>query len=128
MSKKTHYPTNDAQLYGRLLSYAFQYKWSLVLSFLGFVVYSLGNVLLADLTQFLLDSLGETTQIGIGFVARTAHWFWPPGDLDPVHYARIAVPARDNQAVRAHRSPMLTFLIKRFRDDHQMVARWPPIQ
>ena len=49
---------SDFKLYGRLLTYAFAYKWSLFLSFLGYVVYSLGNVLLADLSQFLLDSLG----------------------------------------------------------------------
>ena len=84
---------SDWALYSRLLGYVAAFSGSFLLSLCGFIVYSLANVLLADLTQFLLDSLGETTQIGIGFVARTAHWFWPPGDLDPVHYARIAVPA-----------------------------------
>ena len=49
---------SDSKLYGRLLTYAFAYKWSLFLSFLGYVVYRLGHVLLADLTQFLLGSLG----------------------------------------------------------------------
>ena len=83
---------SDWALYSRLLGYVAAFSGSFLLSLCGFIVYSLANVLLADLTQFLLDSLGETTQIGIGFVARTAHWFWPPGDLDPVHYARIAVP------------------------------------
>jgi subfamily B ATP-binding cassette protein MsbA len=79
-------------LYGRLLSYAFAYKWSLVLSFLGYVVYSLGNVLLADLTQFLLDSLGGQPMAGLGFVSQAAQWIWPPGDKSPTDYARIAVP------------------------------------
>ena len=83
---------SDWALYSRLLGYVAAFSGSFLLSLCGFIVYSLANVLLADLTQFLLDSLGETTQIGIGFVARTAYWFWPPGDLDPVHYARIAVP------------------------------------
>ncbi|MEL0151757.1 MAG: lipid A export permease/ATP-binding protein MsbA [Halieaceae bacterium] len=92
MSKKTQYATNDAQLYRRLLSYAFQYKWSLILSFLGFVVYSLGNVLLADLTQFLLDSLGGQQMMSLGFVAQASQWFWPPGDKSATDYARIAVP------------------------------------
>jgi subfamily B ATP-binding cassette protein MsbA len=79
-------------LYGRLLTYAFAYKWSLVLSFLGYVVYSLGNVLLADLTQFLLDSLGGQPMAGLGFVSQAAQWIWPPGDKSPTDYARIAVP------------------------------------
>ena len=92
MSKKTQYAANDAQLYGRLLSYAFHYKWSLILSFLGFVVYSLGNVLLADLTQFLLDSLGGQQMMSLGFVAQASQWLWPPGDKSATDYARIAVP------------------------------------
>ena len=92
MSKKTQHATNDAQLYGRLLSYAFQYKWSLILSFFGFVIYSLGNVLLADLTQFLLDSLGGQQMMSLGFVAQASQWLWPPGDKSATDYARVAVP------------------------------------
>jgi subfamily B ATP-binding cassette protein MsbA len=83
---------SDSKLYGRLLTYAFAYKWSLFLSFLGYVVYSLGNVLLADLTQFLLDSLGGQPLAGLGFVSQASQWIWPPGDKTPTDYARIAVP------------------------------------
>ena len=83
---------SDSKLYGRLLTYAFAYKCSLFLSFLGYVVYSLGNVLLADLTQFLLDSLGGQPMAGLGFVSQTSQWIWPPGDKTPTDYARIAVP------------------------------------
>ena len=83
---------SDSKLYGRLLTYAFAYKWSLFLSFLGYVVYSLGNVLLADLTQFLLDSLGGQPMAGLGFVSQASQSIWPPGDKTPTHYARIAVP------------------------------------
>ena len=83
---------SDSKLYGRLLTYAFAYKWSLVLSFLGYVVYSLGNVLLADLTQFLLDSWGGQPMAGLGFVSQASQWIWPPGDKSPTDYARIAVP------------------------------------
>ena len=35
-------------------------------------IYSVANVLLADLTQFLLDSLGEASQISMGFVSAAA--------------------------------------------------------
>ena len=83
---------SDSKLYGRLLTYAFAYKGSLFLSFLGYVVYSLGNVLLADLTQFLLDSLGGQPMAGLGFVSQASQWIWPPGDKTPTDYARIAVP------------------------------------
>ena len=83
---------SESKLYGRLLTYAFAYKWSLFLSFLGYVVYSLGNVLLADLTQFLLDSLGGQPMAGLGFVSQASQWIWPPGDKTPTDYARIAVP------------------------------------
>ena len=83
---------SDSKLYARLLTYAFAYKWSLFLSFLGYVVYSLGNVLLADLTQFLLDSLGGQPMAGLGFVSQASQWIWPPGDKTPTDYARIAVP------------------------------------
>jgi len=95
VSKLAEKPTQkvtDTQLYGRLLRYAFAYKGSLILSVFGYVVYSLGNVLLADLTQFLLDSLGEEATVGPGFVAQAAQWIWPPGDKTATDYARIAVP------------------------------------
>ena len=84
---------SDGRLYGRLLRYAFAYKLSLFLSFLGYIVYSIGNVLLADLTQFLLDSLGEQQNgMGLGFVAQASMWIWPPGDKTALDYARVAVP------------------------------------
>ncbi len=82
----------DLSLYLRLLRYVTPYTGAFVFSIVGFIVYSLGNVLLADLTQFLLDSLGETGPGQLGFVAAAAHWFWPPGELSAVDYARVAVP------------------------------------
>ena len=44
---------NDWALYRRLLTYVTQYTGVFVLSIIGFLAYSLANVLLADLTQFL---------------------------------------------------------------------------
>jgi subfamily B ATP-binding cassette protein MsbA len=84
---------SDWALYRRLLGYVARHGGAFALSILGFLVYSVANVLLADLAQFLLDSLGEASQIGMGFVSAAAHWLWPPGDKGPVEYARIAVPA-----------------------------------
>ncbi|MGB1917120.1 MAG: ABC transporter transmembrane domain-containing protein, partial [Luminiphilus sp.] len=92
MKTETGKPS-DWALYRRLLGYVARHGGAFSLSILGFLIYSLANVLLADLTQFLLDSLGEASQISMGFVSNAAHWLWPPGDKGPVEYARIAVPA-----------------------------------
>ena len=92
MKTETAKPS-DWALYRRLLGYVVRHGGAFLLSILGFLIYSVANVLLADLTQFLLDSLGEASQISMGFVSAAAHWFWPPGDRGPVEYARIAVPA-----------------------------------
>ncbi|MBL6812179.1 MAG: lipid A export permease/ATP-binding protein MsbA [Luminiphilus sp.] len=92
MKTETGKPS-DWALYRRLLGYVARHGGAFALSILGFLIYSLANVLLADLTQFLLDSLGEASQISMGFVSSAAHWLWPPGDKGPVEYARIAVPA-----------------------------------
>jgi len=83
---------SDWALYKRLLGYVMAHAGAFSLSILGFLVYSVANVLLADLTQFLLDSLGEASQIGMGFVSRAAHTLWSPAGVDPVDYARVAVP------------------------------------
>ena len=83
---------SDWALYRRLLGYVAVYGLAFFLSILGFVGYSVANVLLADLTRFLLDSLGESSRMGIGLVAQMVHGLWPRGDLDAVAYARIAVP------------------------------------
>ena len=82
----------DWALYRRLLAYVVPYSWAFLLSVLGFLVYSLGSVLLADLTQFLLDSLGQAQEFEFGLVSAAAHWFWPPGDKTALDYARVAVP------------------------------------
>ena len=82
----------DWALYRRLLAYVVPYGWAFMLSVLGFLVYSLGSVLLADLTQFLLDSLGQAQEFELGLVSAAAHWLWPPGDKTALDYARVAVP------------------------------------
>lgn len=92
VSNKVASKTSDTALYRRLLGYALAYKGSLILSFVGYVIYSIGNVLLADLTQFLLDSLGGEPLLEVGFVSQMSQWVWPPGDKSPTDYARIAVP------------------------------------
>jgi len=83
---------SDWALYRRLLTYVAHYGGAFLLSIFGFVVYSGANVLLADLTQFLLDSLGQSAQIDIGVVSKISYWLWPQGDQTALDYARVAVP------------------------------------
>lgn len=83
---------SDWALYRRLLGYVGKYAGAFLLSIFGFIVYSGANVLLADLTQFLLDSLGESSQIDIGVVSKMAYWLWPQGQQSALDYARVAVP------------------------------------
>ncbi|MDG1011767.1 MAG: lipid A export permease/ATP-binding protein MsbA [Luminiphilus sp.] len=92
MSDSQRHASGDWGLYRRLLSYVVPYSAAFLFSVAGFLVYSLGSVLLADLTQFLLDSLGQRSQVELGLVSAAAHWFWPPGDKTALEYARVAVP------------------------------------
>lgn len=91
MKPETH-RDSDWALYRRLLTYVAYYGGAFLLSIFGFVVYSGANVLLADLTQFLLDSLGQSAQIDIGVVSKISYWLWPQGDQTALDYARVAVP------------------------------------
>lgn len=92
MNDSQRHASGDWGLYRRLLSYVVPYSVAFLLSVAGFLVYSLGSVLLADLTQFLLDSLGQSSQVELGLVSAAAHWFWPPGEKTALEYARVAVP------------------------------------
>jgi subfamily B ATP-binding cassette protein MsbA len=82
----------DWQLYRRLLTYALPYWKLFLLSVLGFAFYSAGNVLLADLMQFLLDSLGGNERAEKGVVASIAYHFWDDSESTRLEFARIAVP------------------------------------
>ena len=83
---------SDWQLYMRLLRYVTPYWYIFLFSILGYIVYSLGNVLLADMMQFLLDALNPSENVKPGFVARAAHAVYSPGEMGAQEYARIAVP------------------------------------
>jgi subfamily B ATP-binding cassette protein MsbA len=83
---------SDWQLYRRLLSYALPYWPLFLLSVLGFILYSVGNVLLADLMQFLLDAIGGKEGADNGVVASIAYRFWDSSEGTRLEFARIAVP------------------------------------
>lgn len=83
---------SDWQLYRRLIGYALPYWKLFALSIVGFLLYSAGNVLLADLMQFLLDAIGDADLKDEGVVASLAYRFWDPQQLTEMEFARIAVP------------------------------------
>jgi subfamily B ATP-binding cassette protein MsbA len=83
---------SDWQLYKRLLGYVVPYWYIFAFSVLGYVVYSAGNVLFADLMRFLLDSLNDTADTDKGFIAGVAYWLFPDTGMTSLEFARIAVP------------------------------------
>lgn len=83
---------NDWHLYRRLLRYVIPYWYLFALSIGGYVLYSLGNVLLADLMQFLLDSLNGSPEAANGLVAGAAYALLDAGDMTALEFARIGVP------------------------------------
>jgi len=82
----------DWQLYLRLLRYVLPYWYIFAFSVFGYVLYSLGNVLFADLMQFLLDALNDSEDVDQGFVSGVAYWLFPDTELTRLEFARIAVP------------------------------------
>ncbi|MEQ9396808.1 lipid A export permease/ATP-binding protein MsbA [Haliea sp.] len=83
---------SDWRLYRRLLRYVLPYWYLFALSIAGYVLYSLGNVLLADLMQFLLDSLNGSAEAANGLVAGAAYKLLDAGDMTTLEFARIGVP------------------------------------
>jgi subfamily B ATP-binding cassette protein MsbA len=83
---------SDWRLYGRLLRYILPYWYIFFFSVLGYIVYSLGNVLLADLMRFLLDSLNESDEVQEGLVAAAAYSILDSTNMTRLEFARIAVP------------------------------------
>ncbi len=99
MAKGEHHPQprrqgkmSDWQLYGRLLTYILPYWWVFALSLLGYVVYSAGNVLLADMMQFLLDALNNSDAADSGLVSRVAYGLFYEEGMDKLEFTRIAFP------------------------------------
>ncbi len=85
---------SDWQLYRRLLGYVAPYWYLFVVSLLGYIVYSAGNVLLADLMQFLLDALNDSgeDQARAGIISGFAYRFYDPAAQTQLEFARVAVP------------------------------------
>lgn len=84
--------SSDWQLYGRLLSHVLPLWYFFLLSLCGYGVYSLGTVLLADLLQFLLDSLNNAGDAGRGIISGIIRRTFPASTADDVAFARMVVP------------------------------------
>ncbi|TGD73604.1 lipid A export permease/ATP-binding protein MsbA [Mangrovimicrobium sediminis] len=83
---------SDWQLYRRLLGYILPYWWVFALSVFGYLFYSAGNVLLADMMQFLLDGIGNAENPDAGLVSRLAYdLFYQPGE-DRLAFTRTVFP------------------------------------
>lgn len=83
---------SDWQLYGRLLRYVLPYWWVFLFSLLGYVVYSAGNVLLADMMQFLLDALNNSGSADSGLVSRVVYGLFYEPEMDKLEFTRLAFP------------------------------------
>jgi subfamily B ATP-binding cassette protein MsbA len=83
---------SDWQIYKRLLAYVVPYWYFFTFSLLGYLVYSLGNVLLADLMQFLLDAINETPDSGRGIISGLLYGAFEVDAGDRQAFARGAVP------------------------------------
>lgn len=82
----------DWQLYQRLLRYVVPHWVIFALSLVGYLIYALGNVLLADIMQFLLDALNDSDEVGSGIISGIAYRFFDNPTLSAVEFARVAVP------------------------------------
>jgi subfamily B ATP-binding cassette protein MsbA len=75
-----------------LLRYILPYWWVFGFSLLGYLVYSAGNVLLADMMQFLLDALNESDSANSGLVSRVAYALFYDQQMGQLEFTRIAFP------------------------------------
>jgi len=91
MPEKQTSKNSDWHIYKRLLSYVYPYSHFFAISIVGFIFFSGAQVLLADLVQFIIDSVGGEEDIGVGLVAGVVTKLWPDVGLD-AQSARIFIP------------------------------------
>jgi len=71
MSNKHDKKTNDWTTYRRLLSNLGRLKTPFIVSILGFFLYSSTQILVADWTGFIIDSLGGEQSSSKGLISQT---------------------------------------------------------
>lgn len=83
----------DWHIYLRLLSYVKPYWFIFLMSILGYIVYSACNVLLASVMQFILDAIGESSEVRSGLVSGAVYsLFSKDSGMTDQEFARISVP------------------------------------
>ena len=84
-------PSGDLLMYRRLLRYMFPYSWAFVISVLGFLIFSGMQVLLADMLQFLVDTIGESSNLRSGIVS---DWVYKLGLMqgNSTEQLRLVIP------------------------------------
>ncbi|GAB5449946.1 MAG: lipid A export permease/ATP-binding protein MsbA [Halioglobus sp.] len=82
----------DWALYRRLLAQLAPQARYFFLSLGGYALYSMGVVLLADLMQFLLDSLDGAQPASGGLLSSVTHYFTQGSDYEALDLARTVVP------------------------------------
>jgi len=83
--------SGDLRVYARLLSYVKPFWPWFAASVCGFALYSGAQVLLADLTQFIVDAVSGVANLQTGIVARCVGMLHGAGPLDAAS-ARLLIP------------------------------------
>jgi len=96
MSNKHDKKTNDWTTYRRLLSNLGRLKTPFIVSILGFFLYSSTQILVADWTGFIIDSLGGEQSSSKGLISQTYEWLFSNVELTTAQMhmivAGVAVP------------------------------------
>ncbi len=96
MSNKHDKKTSDWATYGRLLSNLGRLKTPFIVSILGFFLYSSTQILVADWTGFIIDSLGGGPPSSKGLISQTYEWLFSNVELTTAQMhmivAAVAVP------------------------------------
>ena len=96
MSNKHDKKTSDWATYTRLLSNLGRLKTPFIVSILGFFLYSSTQILVADWTGFIIDSLGGAPPSSKGLISQTYEWLFSNVELTTAQMhmlvAAVAVP------------------------------------
>lgn len=85
--------TADWRIYMRLLGYVRPYWFIFFMSIFGYIIYSSCNVLLASVMQFILDAIGESSEVRSGLVSGAVYsMFSKDSGMTDQEFARISVP------------------------------------
>ncbi len=85
-------PDPTPAVYSRLSRYLARHALALSIGVIGFVLYTLGTVLIADLLQFLLDALGDSGNVARGLVSGLTYEALAQAGWERLDIARVVAP------------------------------------